>query len=213
MTNPDYCAVMLVIDRSGSMDLIRTSAEEAINGFIADQAKSTGKRTIRIAQFDWYQSETRYDTVCPSMDPAGMAAFHLSPRGGTPLLDAMGRSILEFGEELAALPEDDRPGVVVLAVMTDGVENASSEFTWPQIKTMVQRQEKDYGWNIVYLGANQDAIETAAKMGIRADSTMTYAATDHGTRSAVGSMNSYVFAAASGQSAAFTTDQRKDAIK
>jgi hypothetical protein len=213
VTNPDYCAMMLVVDRSGSMDSIRTSAEDAINEFIHDQTQSAGKRTIRIAQFDYHQGRTRYETVCPSTDPSAIEPFELDPRGGTPLLDAMGRSIEEFGLELVALPEDERPGVVILAIMTDGLENSSREFTWLTIKAMVEHQERDYGWNIVYLGANQDAIEVGARMGIQTGATMTYAATDHGTRSVVGSMTSYVAAAAAGQSAAFTDEQREDAVK
>ncbi|MCL2471991.1 MAG: hypothetical protein FWF25_09705 [Propionibacteriaceae bacterium] len=66
------------------------------------------------------------------------------PRGSTALLDAVGRSITAFGERLAALPEDDRPSRVIFAIMTDGMENASKEFTHAAIKEMITRQEKTY---------------------------------------------------------------------
>jgi hypothetical protein len=215
MTDPNYAAIMLLIDRSGSMDLIREAAEEGINGFIKDQVNADGRRTIRIAQFDSdsYPHYDGYQTVCESTDPASIPPFQLSPRGSTALLDAMGRSIAEFGAELAALPEHQRPGTVILAIMTDGKENASHEHTFPEIKAMVQRHEREFGWQVVYLGANQDAIAVGASLGVRSGQTMTYAATDSGTRSATSSLSSYVAVAASGQEAVFTDQQRADATK
>lgn len=209
MTDPNYTAIMLLVDRSGSMAAIRTSAEAGINEFITSQANATaGRRTIRIAQFDH-----EYETVRDSRPPAHLEPFQLHPRGNTALLDAMGRAIVEFGAELDALPEDIRPGTVILAVMTDGHENSSLEYTWPQIKSMVERQERDFAWQVLYLGANQDAIAVGERLGVRADRAMTYASTGRGTRSMTHSVRSYVDAAASGASAAFTDQQRDDATR
>ena len=84
----------------------------------------------------------------------------------TALLDAVGRAINETGERLAKLDEKDRPGLVVFVVMTDGLENSSSEFTKPQIKEMIERQQRQYQWHFTFLGANQDAFAEAAAMGI-----------------------------------------------
>lgn len=215
MTNPHYTAVMLVIDRTGSMDQIREAAEGAVNEFINGQAKATGRRTIRIAQFDTDPSTGAVcvETVHPSTDAANVPPFKLDPRGGTPLLDAMGISITEFSKELELIPEHQRPGTVIFAVMTDGEENSSREYNFEQIKAMVQRQETQFGWQIIYLGANQDAIAVGARLGVRRDRSMSYATTDHGTRSAGRAMTSYVASAASGGSAAFTSDQREDAAR
>lgn len=215
MTNEDYCAIMLLIDRSGSMDLIRDAAQEGINGFIKDQANAVGRRTIRISQFDndSYPHYDGYQVVCKSTDAAKVEPFQLSPRGGTALLDAMGRAIVDFGDELAAMPEDERPGTVIAAIMTDGKENSSHEYTFPQIKEMVERQEREFGWQVIFLGANMDAVAVGASLGIRPGQTMTYAATDTGTRSATSSLSSYVAVAASGESPAFTEQQRADATK
>ena len=213
MVNTDYTAVMLLVDRSGSMQAIRTAAEDGINEFINSLRHTEGKRTIRIAQFDWgHVDGLRYEST-DSCDPTLIPEFSLEPRGTTPLLDAMGTALTEFGNELAALPDNQRPGVVIYAIMTDGLENSSREFTWEQIKGMVQHQESDYGWQVVYLGANQDAIEVAQQLGVPRHNTMTYAASDYGTRSATQSLTSYVATAASGQQAVFTDAQRKDAIK
>lgn len=206
MTNPDYTAIMLVVDRSGSMDLIRHSAQDTINEFIHGQKTEPGKRTIRIAHFD-----EEYETVCPSTPVAEMEPFQLSPRNVTALLDAMGRSITEFAEELAALPEPEQPAKVVLVVMTDGKENASVEYELDQVKELVQRQQTEHGWQILFLGANMDAVEVGTSMGVRRGQTMSYRATDYGTRSMGRAMGQSVNSYAAGSPADFTDEQRSDA--
>jgi hypothetical protein len=208
MTNPDYTAIILLVDRSGSMCSIKEAAEEDINGFIAGQAAADGRRTIRIAQFDHV-----YELVTPSTDPKDFARFHLEPRGSTALLDSMGRAINEFGGELAAMPEEERPGTVIFAVMTDGLENASTDYTWERIKELVERQEHEYAWQVLYLGANQDAIAVGAKLGVRPNRSMTYAASSVGTRAVYASTADYVAAASRGETAAFTDEDRKKATE
>ena len=207
MTDAAYTAICLLIDRSGSMQSIQDATEEAINGFVHEQAAGDGRRTIRITTFDVGTPEL----VCPSTPADEVPPFVLHPRGSTALLDAMGATIVEFGAELAALPEDERPGHVVFAVMTDGLENASTDYTWPKVKEMVEHQETAYRWNVVYLGANQDAIQVGAKLGVRAGSSLTYSAENHTTRSAVGAASAYVSNVAAGNAAAFTDDQRRAA--
>jgi uncharacterized protein YegL len=208
VTNPNYTAVMLVVDRSGSMHKIRESAQDTINEFIESQRAAAGRRTIRITQFDEI-----VETVCASTDAASVRSFELSPFGMTALLDAIGFSLTDFGAELAAMPDDERPGTVVFAIMTDGSENASVEHDWPAVKEHIERQQKQFGWKVLYLGANQDAFTVGEKLGVPRGQTMTYAATDHGTRSVGHTMTSYVASAASGQSVDFTDAQREDAIK
>jgi hypothetical protein len=90
------------------------------------------------------------------------------PRGGTALLDAVGRAINETGERLARMPEEDRPGLVIFVVMTDGEENSSKEFSKARIKEMIQHQQEVYNWHFTFLGANQDAFAEAGGMGIDA---------------------------------------------
>lgn len=208
MTNADYTATMLLIDRSGSMYSIKGDAEGGVNTFVANQARADGKRTIRIAQFN-----TDYLPVCRSTDPIDVPKFVLEPFGNTALLDAMGRAITDFGQELAALPEEERPGLVILAVMTDGMENSSTEYSWAAIQEMVKHQEDVYQWQVVYLGANQDAIATGARLGVRRGRTMSYAASSVGTQSVLDSMDAYVATASAGQSAEFTDAQRDAAMK
>jgi hypothetical protein len=201
MTNPDYTAICLVIDRSGSMRNVQDDAQGAINAFLDDQRNATGKRTVRLVQFD-----DRYEVAFPSTPAAEVTEFVLHPRGLTALLDAIGHGITEFGEELAALPEDERPGNVVFAIMTDGYENSSREWKLDQVKELVQQQQDQWGWNIAYLGADQDAIAQGAKLGMSNWSSMTYVS--HNTRAATEALSGYVASSAAGGRAAFTEDDR-----
>lgn len=208
MTDPTYTAIMLLIDRSGSMHSIKDSAENGISDFIASQGCAEGRRTIRIAQFD-----SEYELVHESLDALDAPRYRLVPRGVTALLDSMARAITEFGEELAALPEQRRPGTVIFAIMTDGLENASKEYNWSEIKEMVEHQERTYSWQVIYLGANQDAVATGARLGVRHGRSMTYTASSVGTQAVLDSIDMYVTAAASGQAPEFSDEDRENATK
>ncbi|MDF1789861.1 MAG: hypothetical protein P1U82_28640, partial [Verrucomicrobiales bacterium] len=98
------------------------------------------------------------------------------PRGSTALLDAIGRTIIELGKKLAATPEEQRPGQVIVAIFTDGFENASREFDVHKINDLITQQRNDYNWQFLFLAANEDAIATAAQLGIdrRSSSAVPY---------------------------------------
>ncbi len=103
-----------------------------------------------------------------------MPPLQLQPRGSTALLDAIGRQLNEAGARLAALPEHERPASVIVGIMTDGKENASREFTHPQIKAMIEQQTGSYGWQFLYMGADQDAIEVGSSIGVAAARSVPY---------------------------------------
>jgi hypothetical protein len=86
----------------------------------------------------------------------------------------MGRLITDAGAHLAALPEDQRPGNVVVAIMTDGLENASKEWTGAAIKALVEQQTNAFNWTFMYMGADQDAIEVGESLGIAREHAVTY---------------------------------------
>jgi len=112
--------------------------------------------------------------VYVDQDVHEIPTLDLTPRGSTALLDALGRLIVTAGERLAALPEDKRPGSVVVGVMTDGYENASRDWTHERIKALIELQTREYHWEFLYLGADQDAIEEGSKMGFAAATSMSY---------------------------------------
>jgi hypothetical protein len=169
MTDSTLTHLYFLLDRSGSMQSIRSDTMGGFDAFIEEQRGTPGRCRVTLAQFD-----DRYDEVYADRDLADVPPLELAPRGSTALLDALGRFITESGERLTALPDDERPGSVVVGVMTDGLENASGEWSHARIKALIERQTRDYGWQFLYLGADQDAIEEGSKMGFAADRSMTY---------------------------------------
>ncbi|MCR9120390.1 MAG: VWA domain-containing protein, partial [bacterium] len=103
----DLTDITLVVDRSGSMNAVRSDAEGGINAYIEDQAKAEGEALLTIVEFD-----TEYDFVTCGELIQNVKPYQLVPRGGTALLDAVGRAVVETGARLAAMPEAERPGLV-----------------------------------------------------------------------------------------------------
>jgi hypothetical protein len=158
----DLTDITLVIDRSGSMEEIRTDAEGGVNSFIREQAQQPGDALLTLVQFD-----TEYEFVHHGAPIKRVRDYKLVPRGSTALLDAVGRAINETGDRLAKIPEQDRPGLVIFVIVTDGQENSSKEFTKARIKEMIDEQQKKYNWQFTFLGANQDAFAEAGEIGIQ----------------------------------------------
>lgn len=161
--------ITMVIDRSGSMQSIQADAEGGINSFIERQKQEPGETLLTLVQFDH-----QYEFVHSGVPIGQVPAFTLMPRGSTALLDAVGRAINETGARLAAMPESQRPALVVFVIVTDGAENSSCEFTRDQIRTMVEHQQSAYKWQFTFLAANQDAFAAGGAMGIAQDGIALY---------------------------------------
>lgn len=189
----DYTHCSLVVDRSGSMATMAQEATEGIATFLKEQFALDGSLTVTLRQFD-----TRQETV------ARMATepfiYALDPRDMTALLDAIGMEIVQTGADLAALPEDERPEKVLFVIVTDGLENASKEYTMERVRNLIADQRGKYNWDFIFLGAGDsflqgDAIGVAS-VGYDASAAGTsdaYARLNHSTmvtRSGVGSLAS-----------------------
>ena len=169
MTNPDLTHLYFLLDRSGSMQSIRDDTIGGFDAFIAEQRRHPGDCRVTLAQFD-----DRYEVVYSDKPVAEVPRLDLRPRGSTALLDAIGRLVTDAGAHLASLPEAERPGTVVVGIMTDGYENSSREWTRPAIKSLLEQQADVYSWEFFYLGADQDAIEVGTGLGVPANRSMTY---------------------------------------
>jgi len=167
--NVNLTDITLVVDRSGSMQQVQEDAEGGVNSFITEQAKEPGEALLTLVQFD-----TEYEFLHKGVPIGEVPEYKLVPRGMTALLDAVGRAINETGERLSKMYEANRPGLVIFVVMTDGLENASSEFSKAQVKEMIEHQQAVYKWNFTFLGANQDAFAEAQSMGIDAAGVANY---------------------------------------
>lgn len=185
-----YTFIAVVLDRSGSMELVKNDTMGGFNTFLTHQQHIPGRAELTMTQFNT-EIETVYEPQ-PIAECPKLTNENFVPAGGTALLDAIGITITKIGAHLAIKPESERPSRVVFVIVTDGEENSSREYTRSKVFNMIKHQTEKYGWDFVFLGANQDAIREAASMGISAAKAMNFAANAKGTRSAFASTSAYV---------------------
>ena len=205
----NFTRIAIILDRSGSMESCKESTVAGFNEFIRTQRELPGEAMVKLVQFD-DQYETVFDKNLKSCPELTQATF--VPRGSTALLDAQGRTIVELGRELAALTEQERPSKVIVVTLTDGLENASKEYNLERIGELIREHRDKYSWDFVFLGANQDAIATAAAMNIPAPSAMSYSPSKAGIAASMAAVSNYVGAARAGMPAAFSAKDRKKAM-
>lgn len=154
--------VGIVLDRSGSMEDCRADAIGAVNSYLR-QVKDDKEieAAISLITFDSQSIDVIRDKV-PAGSCAELVASEYQPRASTPLLDAVGHGV-------ALLDKSKQSGErCVLAVMTDGLENASREYSKEAIKALLDRKQNEEGWLVLYLGANHEAWEQARSIGLHA---------------------------------------------
>lgn len=192
-------AIKVLSDRSGSMHSLQRSATEAIAGFISERKAIGDNPWISLSEFD-----TKYDIVYPFTRINDVLAYTLVPRGGTALNDAIASAVKEIDEFRPGKPRDR-----YLVIMTDGMENASTEHTKASIKSLLEdRQAK--GLKVIYLGANQDAIAVAAEYSIPESSSMEWSG-GSGLKSAI-SGSSFLSSSPQAYSRGFTYDMRERSL-
>ncbi|WP_421861100.1 vWA domain-containing protein [Parvibaculum sp.] len=160
--NPHLTEIAYILDRSGSMQPMQEPAVAAFNDFIKAQLDVPGDARLTLVQFD-----DAYEVpvaAMPIQNVPQLTAATYTPRGSTALLDAIGRTILETDRRISALPQEARPGKVILAIFTDGAENASRQYSARHISDLIRLYRDEKGWEFLFLAANQDAIATAASM-------------------------------------------------
>lgn len=206
MTDPNYSALLLIVDRSGSMSTIRDDMVGGLEQLLAEQSAQPGMLTVDVFTFDDAIEHTH-----AFAEPSSVR-IELEPRGMTALFDAVGIAVTDFGARLAELPEHARPDTVQVVIVTDGEENASREYAVDRVRELITQQTDAYGWEFVFLGANQDAVLAARAMGIDADAAMTYAPSPTAVRGMSGSLSRYTTDVRRKQKRAFSSDERRGAV-
>ncbi len=176
MTDPNRVLIAMLVDRSGSMSSIKFDTEGGFDAFVDEQRGLDRDVRVTLAQFD-----TEYQIVYSDRPLAEVPPLALEPRGATALYDSVGRLVTDVGAALAAKPEHERPGTVIVVVLTDGHENSSLEWSHAAVNAAITRQENEYSWTFVFLGANMDAVHIGQRLGFSADRSLTYATTSGGS--------------------------------
>lgn len=173
--------MVFILDRSGSMSYLENDTIGGFNSMIIKQKQEEGEAYVTTVLFD-DQYKILHDHI-NIQDIPELTNQDYYARGMTALLDAIGRTVNSVGERLSNTPEEERPEKVIVVITTDGLENASREFTKSAIKEMIEHQQEKYSWTFIFLGANMDAVEEAADLGISAGYSKTYTASAQGTSS------------------------------
>jgi hypothetical protein len=171
----------VLLDRSGSMSSMAADVVEGFNTLLAEQATAGGAAArMTFVQFDDTDPQEVLTDAIPLAEVAPLSMHSFVPRGSTPLLDATGRLIGKAmtREKLVAGAES-----IVFATITDGHENASSEFTLADIKKLIDDRAAA-GWTFVYLGADPTAYGEAGALGYDVRSTQHFAADGDGAKTA-----------------------------
>ncbi|MDQ3414416.1 MAG: VWA domain-containing protein [Verrucomicrobiota bacterium] len=206
----NYAEIAFVLDRSGSMESCRDAALEGFNRFLKEQQQVEGLAKLTLVLF-----AAEYMVPVNALPVAEVVPLDEEtyvPRGSTALLDAIGRTIKELGTRLAALPESDRPAQVIVAILTDGEENSSRNYTWHELAAAIKRQTEEYRWTFLFLGANQDAIATAAQMNIAPANAASYVADAAGLHASASSLARKVRALRRMQEGNASLQEEQDAI-
>ncbi|MDD3643488.1 MAG: VWA domain-containing protein [Candidatus Krumholzibacteria bacterium] len=200
-SNGSCTHIAVILDRTGSMETIRDDTIGGFNSFLEGQQAGKGKATMTLVQFDGrdpYEVIHRFRPV-GEIEPLTRETY--VPRANTPLYDALGRGINDLGASLAGLAPRSRPKKVIFAVVTDGQENASGEFTREQVEALIREKKEEDGWQFVFLSADLAAIGDAVSVGIDRDSAMLFDKDAEGSRRAWGAL------------ACAMTDLRADRVK
>ena len=171
--------IVFILDRSGSMSGLEDDTIGGFNALIEKQKQEAGEAYVSTILFDNF-SEVIHDRVRLDRVPR-MTRKEYYVRGCTALLDAVGGAIHHIGNIHKYAREEDRPEKTLFVITTDGMENASRQYTYEKVRSMIEKQKAKYGWEFLFLGANIDAAREAARFGITADRAANYHADRQGT--------------------------------
>ena len=180
--------IVFIVDRSGSMSSISSAMESAMAEVIQNQKKESEEDTlITFVRFD-----DVYEEVFSEKSISDIDGFKISPRNLTALLDAIGKTVNTFERRYNSKSDEMKPERVLFIIITDGLENASKEFSRNQIFEIIEKVKRDYNWGFTFIGANQDSIAEGNSIGVVRGSSLNYEATAKGVRCMAESMSSYV---------------------
>lgn len=172
--------IVFILDRSGSMSGLEADTIGGYNSMLEKQKKEEGEAVMSTVLFD-DNADVIYDRKSiADIQPITEKEYYV--RGCTALLDAVGGAIHHIGHVQKELPEDAKPEKTLFIITTDGMENASKQYTYDKVKKMVEKKKKKKGWEFIFLGANIDAIDVAGRFGVAANRAVRYENDKVGTR-------------------------------
>ena len=172
--------IVYILDRSGSMSGLEADTIGGFNSMIEKQKQTGEKAYVSTVLFD-DRTEVIHDRVpIEKVDKKTNKEYFV--RGSTALLDAVGGAIKHIINIHKYAREEDRPDKTIFVITTDGMENASMNYNYEQVKKMIEKEQKEYGWEFIFIGANIDACAEAERFGIKKERAVNYIHDDIGTK-------------------------------
>jgi len=179
--------ICLILDRSGSMGGREDDVIGGVNSFLAEQKKLPHPAIISFVRFD-SEAVERFRAPADLHACAPLAREEYQPRGGTPLLDAVGVTIAKLDDDWKSMQADR----AIVVIVTDGQENASREYGKAQLKKLIEARQETGKWSFLYLGANVDAFAEAGDIGILGSNSAGYTSSRRGTSALYRTLSSNV---------------------
>jgi len=177
--NTNLTEIIFLLDRSGSMGGLENDTIGGFNAFIEKQKKMPGETIVTTVLFD-----DRYEILWNGVDVKDIKLTEKEyyVRGMTALLDAIGKTILDVNNRLSITEESRRPGKVIFVITTDGMENASKEFTYEKVRELIKQQTEKHNWEFIFLGASIDAVKEAGSIGVNRKDAYNFEASPEGVK-------------------------------
>lgn len=171
--------IVYILDRSGSMEGMERDTIGGFNSMIKKQ-RDTGKEALVSTILFDDRCKVLHDRL-PIKKVEEMSEKDYYVGGTTALLDAVGGAIRHMGNVHKYARPEDRPEKTIFVITTDGMENASRKYSYEKVHEMIQRQQKKYGWEFIFVGANIDSYREANKFGIIRENVVNYVCDSVGT--------------------------------
>jgi uncharacterized protein YegL len=175
--NKNSTEIIFLLDRSGSMGGLEGDTIGGFNAFVERQCHLEGQTILTTVLFD-----DSYEVLWNGIEANNvkLTDHDYYVRGTTALLDAVGKTILDVGHRLSKTSDHEKPEKVIFVITTDGMENASCEFTYEKVKELIKHQQEKYSWEFIFMGANIDAAKEAESIGIESDNAFNFEASKDG---------------------------------
>ena len=164
--------IVFILDKSGSMCGLEDDTIGGYNSFINKQKKEEGEAVISTVLFST-KREVIHNRV-PLSEVPSLTDKEYSVEGCTALLDAIGLSITHIVNVHKKLSSDFIPEKTIFVITTDGMENSSEEFSYNDVKRLIEKETEKYGWEFMFLGANIDAVKEGKRFGIKESHAVSY---------------------------------------
>lgn len=189
--------LVFILDRSGSMNGLERDTTGGFNSLIEKQKKEEGEAYVSTVLFD-HESVVIHDRI-DIREVTPLTEREYFTRGSTALFDAVGGAVHHIANIHKYARPEDIPEKTLFVITTDGMENASHIYSGEKVKKKIERQQQEYGWEFIFLGANIDAAESAGSLGISADHASDYVCDSAGTAANFCAINDAIGSVRSGR--------------